>query len=96
MKLIARMDVRDRLKESEKQLSQNISSVRDMLGERGIKPEELPTAEDIKKIERRVKSEEKKIANKVGNYPNKARWKLQTAKEVIFSNYKKNCKCRRI
>ena len=153
MKLIARMDVRDRLKESEKQLSQNIyergvddvgfgricsqgdkallggrntgdmkvklgikenrpladflptltiaaknlatemtnhnvneadlqgevhitrehiqnnSSVRDMLGKRGIKPEELPAAEDIKKLERRVKSEEKKIANKVGKLP---------------------------
>lgn len=153
MKLIARMDVRDRLKESEKQLSQNIyergvddagfgrirsqgdkalfggrntgdmkvklgikenrpladflptltiaaknlatemtnhnvneadlqgevhitrehiqnnSSVRDMLGKRGIKPEELPAAEDIKKLERRVKSEEKKLANKVGKLP---------------------------
>ena len=32
-----------------------------MLGERGIKPEELPPAEDIKKPERRVKSQEKKI-----------------------------------
>lgn len=30
-----------------------------MLGERGIKPENLPPAEDIKKIERRVKSNEK-------------------------------------
>ncbi|MCM1288037.1 MAG: hypothetical protein NC240_06965 [Clostridium sp.] len=35
---------------------QNNSSVRDMLGERGIKPEELPPLEDIKKLERRVRS----------------------------------------
>lgn len=41
---------------------QNNSSVRKMLGERGIKPEELPPDEDIKKVERRVKSDEKKLA----------------------------------
>lgn len=41
---------------------QNNKTIRKMLGERGIKPEELPPAEDIKKIERRVKSEEKKLA----------------------------------
>ncbi|MDH3347158.1 MAG: DNA damage-inducible protein D [Desulfobulbaceae bacterium] len=40
---------------------QNNSSVRNMLGERGIKPEELPPEEDIKKLERRVKSTEKKL-----------------------------------
>ncbi len=40
---------------------QNNTSVREMLGKRGIKPEELPAAEDIKKLERRVASEEKKI-----------------------------------
>lgn len=40
---------------------QNNSSVREMLGQRGIKPEELPPAEDIKKLERRVKSQEKKL-----------------------------------
>jgi DNA-damage-inducible protein D len=40
---------------------QNNSSVRNMLGERGIKPEELPPEEDIKKLERRVKSAEKKL-----------------------------------
>lgn len=42
---------------------QNNSSVRKMLGERGIKPEELPPAEDTKKIERRVKSDERKLAS---------------------------------
>lgn len=40
---------------------QNNSSVRKMLGERGIKPENLPPDEDIKKVERRVKSDEKKL-----------------------------------
>lgn len=40
---------------------QNNQSVRQMLGSRGIKPEELPAAEDIKKVERRVTSNEKKI-----------------------------------
>ena len=32
-----------------------------MLVERGIKPEALPAAEDLKKLERRVKSAEKKM-----------------------------------
>lgn len=40
---------------------QNNSSVRDMLGQRGIKPENLPAEEDLQKLERRVKSEEKKL-----------------------------------
>lgn len=48
---------------------QNNRSVRSMLGERGIKPEELPPSEDIKKLERRVKSQEKKIAEQSGKLP---------------------------
>jgi DNA-damage-inducible protein D len=40
---------------------QNNTTVREMLGKRGIKPEQLPPAEDIKKLERRAASEEKKI-----------------------------------
>ena len=44
-----------------KEHMQNNQSVRDMLGQRGIRPEELPPAEDIKKLERRVASEHKKI-----------------------------------
>ncbi len=47
----------------------NNQSVRKMLGERGIKPEELPPAEDIKKLERRVKAQEKKMALQVGKLP---------------------------
>lgn len=41
---------------------QNNQSVRDMLGQRGIKPESLPAEEDVKKLERRVKAEDKKLA----------------------------------
>ena len=50
---------------------QNNSSVREMLGQRGLKPEDLPPSEDIKKLERRVKSQEKKIAEQSGKLPNK-------------------------
>lgn len=45
---------------------QNNTTIRQMLGERGIKPEELPPAEDIKKVERRVKVQEKKLAESSG------------------------------
>ena len=48
---------------------QNNRSVRDMLGQRGIQPENLPPAEDIKKLERRVKSQEKKLAAQSGKLP---------------------------
>jgi len=40
---------------------QNNASVRQMLGERGIRPENLPPSEDIKKVERRVNSNEKMV-----------------------------------
>lgn len=48
---------------------QNNKSVRKMLGDRGIKPEELPPAEDIKKLERRVASEQKKIEKTSAKLP---------------------------
>lgn len=48
---------------------QNNQSVRQMLGERGIRPEELPAAEDIKKVERRVVSNEKKIEKTTAKLP---------------------------
>lgn len=38
----------------------NNKSVRGLLAQKGIKPEILPAEEDIKKVERRIKSEEKK------------------------------------
>lgn len=49
---------------------QNNKSVRQMLGQRGIRPEELPPAEDIKKIERRVASKNKKIEQTTKKLPN--------------------------
>lgn len=48
---------------------QNNQTIREMLGQRGIKPEKLEPAEDIKKLERRVKSQEKKIASQAGKLP---------------------------
>ena len=50
---------------------QNNASVRQMLGQRGIKPEELPAAEDIKKVERRVASNEKMIEKTSSKLPKK-------------------------
>ncbi len=47
---------------------QNNQSVRSMLGQRGIQPERLPPEEDIKKLERRVKSDEKSWRNSLENY----------------------------
>lgn len=40
---------------------QNNQGLRNMLGQRGIKPEELAPEEDLKKLERRVASTEKKL-----------------------------------
>lgn len=42
----------------------NNSAVRNMLLDRGIQPEALPPAEDVRKVERRLKADEKKILNK--------------------------------
>ena len=50
---------------------QNNVSVRSMLGQRGIHPEELPVAEDIKKVERRVVSDDKKIEKSSSKLPTK-------------------------
>ncbi|WP_293738705.1 DNA damage-inducible protein D [uncultured Parabacteroides sp.] len=50
---------------------QNNLSVRDMLGKRGIKPENLPPAEDIKKVERRVAKEEKALEKSTKKLPKK-------------------------
>ncbi len=32
-----------------------------MLMERGVKPEQLPASEDLKKVQRRLESDEKKV-----------------------------------
>ena len=50
---------------------QNNRSVRGMLGQRGIKPEELPPAEDIKKVERRVAKDEKNMQKDTSKLPKK-------------------------
>lgn len=50
---------------------QNNQSVREMLGRRGIKPENLPPAEDIKKVERRMAKEEKQIVEGTKKLPSK-------------------------
>lgn len=50
---------------------QNNVSVRDMLAQRGIQPENLPAAEDIKKLERRVASADKKLEKVTSKLPKK-------------------------
>ncbi len=50
---------------------QNNSSVRGMLGQRGIRPESLPPAEDIKKVERRVAKDEKEMQKETQKLPKK-------------------------
>ena len=50
---------------------QNNRSVRGMLNQRGIKPEELPPTEDIKKVERRVAKDEKNMQKEVRKLPKK-------------------------
>ena len=42
-----------------------------MLGKRGIQPENLPPAEDIKKVERRVAKEEKALEKSTKKLPQK-------------------------
>jgi DNA-damage-inducible protein D len=39
----------------------NNTAVRKMLKERGVQPENLPALEDVKKVRRRLESEEKKV-----------------------------------
>lgn len=48
----------------EKEHVDNNLAVRKMMLERGIRPEQLPASEDVKKVERRLKSEEKKLSPK--------------------------------
>ena len=48
----------------EKEHIENNTAVRNMMLSRGIYPEQLPAGEDLKKVEHRLKSEEKKITKK--------------------------------
>lgn len=50
---------------------QNNQSVRNMLGQRGIEPKNLPAAEDIKRVERRVEKNEKEIEKRTSKLPPK-------------------------
>lgn len=43
----------------------NNLAVRKMLKERGVKPETLPAAEDVKKVQRKIEGEEKRILKQV-------------------------------
>ena len=45
----------------EKEHIDNNQAVRDMLTKRGIVPENLPPAEDVKKLQRKLDSDEKKL-----------------------------------
>ncbi len=47
----------------------NNKNVRELLGKSGIRPEELPPEEDIKKLQRRVKSQEKRLPDDVKPLP---------------------------
>lgn len=49
----------------------NNLSVRKILNERGVKPENLPPGEDVKKVERRLKGDEKKILQEAKKKKNK-------------------------
>lgn len=50
---------------------QNNKSVRNMLSQRGIQPENLPPAEDIKKVERKVAKENKLLEKNIIKLPKK-------------------------
>ena len=50
---------------------ENNLAVRKILHDRGVKPEQLPPAEDVKKVGRRLESEEKKIAKAVAKIQHK-------------------------
>lgn len=51
----------------------NNRAVRKMLKERGVLPEQLPAAEDVKKVERKLKAEEKKISKQTTRIQKKKR-----------------------
>ena len=58
---IKRHDLRSETGMTDEHVKNN-QEVRKLLGERGIVPEALPPAEDVKKVERRLQSEPKRLA----------------------------------
>jgi len=67
---VVRDDLRSESTITEEHVKNN-KDVRDLLAKRNIRPEALPAAEDIKKIERKVKSESKKISGKTSQLKGK-------------------------
>jgi DNA-damage-inducible protein D len=64
---IKRDDLKTERDITDKHVKNNID-VRSLLAERDIKPEELPPDEDVKKIERRLRSEEKKLPKQTDKF----------------------------
>ena len=58
---VTEKDLKGELQISKEHIDNNIA-VRKMLKERGVLPEQLPAAEDVKKVQRKLQSEEKKIS----------------------------------
>ena len=56
-------DIKGEIKITDEHVKNN-TDIRNLLGKSGIKPEELPIEEDIKKLERKVKSIDKTISKK--------------------------------
>ena len=48
---------------------QNNGGVRDLLGKRGIKPEDLPAEEDVKKLRRKVDGDKRKLERESKGFP---------------------------
>ena len=63
-------DLKGDAKISQEHIENNLA-VRKILHDRGVKPEQLPPAEDVKKVEKRLGSEEKKILKEVKKIQNK-------------------------
>jgi len=65
---VQKNDLRGEPKITDEHMKNN-ADVRTLLGKSGIKPEQLPAEEDIKKLERRVKASDKALASKKLNPP---------------------------
>src|SRR5258706_35670 len=61
---VSEKDLKGEQQITEEHVDNNIA-VRKMLNERGVKPESLPPAEDVKKEQRKLEGEEKKILKEV-------------------------------
>lgn len=67
-------DLKGDLTISKEHIENNLA-VRKILHDRGVKPEQLPPAEDVKKVERRLESEERKILKEVKKIQSKSKKK---------------------